>query len=264
VAGGRLLRPERANHVWAYDVVEDRTRDGRKLRMLCVVDEFTREAPAIRVARKRTSSDVIDVLAELVLARGTPAHIRSDQGPESIAEAVKAWIAGVGPKTAHVEKTSPWENGYVASFNGKIRDELLNGEVFNTLREAQVLIEEWRRHTNRVRPHSALAPEALANAEGGKAVAIPGPQISSGPGTAAMAHRDSTWITRRGLVTDRTNSTICRQNSGGYGTPNFGISDTSASSLGAPTEADQVRLQSHAQVSSRRLAVEVACVGCAH
>jgi transposase InsO family protein len=99
---------------------------------------------------------VIDVLAELFLTHGTPVHIRSDQGPDFIAEAVKCWIAGVGAKTAYIEKASPWENGYVESFNGKLRDELLNGDVFNTLKEAQVLIEEWRRHYNRVRPHSAL------------------------------------------------------------------------------------------------------------
>jgi len=117
------LRPERPNHVWAYDFVEDRTRDGRRFRMLCVVDEFTREALAIRVARRLTSSDVTDVLADLSLAHGTPAHIRSDQGPEFIAAAVKDWIACVGARTAYIEKASPWENGYVESFNGKLRDE---------------------------------------------------------------------------------------------------------------------------------------------
>jgi transposase InsO family protein len=178
------LRPEHANHVWAYDFVEDRTRDGRKFRMLCVVDEFTREALAIRVARQLSSTDVIDVLADLFVGRGVPVHIRSDQGPEFIAEAVKAWITGVGAKTAYIEKASPWENGYVESFNGKLRDELLNGEAFNTLREAQVLIEEWRRHYNRVRPHSSLgyrppAPETVPMARS---------QVSSEAGVAAMAH----------------------------------------------------------------------------
>lgn len=178
------LRPEHANHVWAYDFVEDRTRDGRKFRMLCVVDEFTREALAIRVARRLTSSEVIDVLAELFLAHGRPAHIRSDQGPEFIADAVKAWIAGVGARTAYIEKASPWENGYVESFNGKLRDELLDGEVFNTLREAQVLIEAWRQHYNRVRPHSSLgyrppAPETVPMARS---------LSSSGAGTAAVTH----------------------------------------------------------------------------
>jgi putative transposase len=166
------LRPERPNHVWAYDFVEDRTRDGRKFRMLCVVDEFTREALAIRVARKLGSAEVIDVLADLFIARGVPAHIRSDNGPEFVAKAVRGWIAGVGARTAYIEPGSPWENGYVESFTGKPRDELLDGEVFSTLREAQVLIEQWRQHYNTVRPHSALgyrppAPE----------VAMPGPPM---------------------------------------------------------------------------------------
>jgi putative transposase len=181
---GIRLRPERANHVWAYDFVEDRMRDGRKFRMLCVVDEFTREALAIRVARKLGSTEVIDVLTDLFLTHGTPGHIRSDQGPEFIAAAVKAWITGVGARTAYVEKASPWENGYVESFNGKLRDEFLNGEVFNTVREAQVLIEGWRQHYNRVRPHSSLgyrppAPETVSMARS---------QISSGAGAAAMAY----------------------------------------------------------------------------
>jgi putative transposase len=131
-------RPERPDHVWAYDFVEDRTRDGRRFRILCVVDEFTREALAIRVARKLGSADVTDVPADLFIARGVPAHIRSDNGPEFVARALKGWIAGVGAQTACIERGSPWENGYVESFNGKLRDELPNGGVFNTLREAQV------------------------------------------------------------------------------------------------------------------------------
>ena len=127
---------------------------------------------------------MIDVLADLFIAHGTPTHIRSDQGPEFIADAVKTWIAGVGSQTADIEKASPRKNGYVESFNGKLRDELLNGEVFNTLREAQELIEEWRRHTNRVRPHSSLgyrppAPETVPMARS---------QISSGAGAAVIAH----------------------------------------------------------------------------
>ena len=150
------LRPERANHVWAYDFVEDRTRDGRKLRMLNVVDEFTRECLCIRVGRKLGSADVpdarassdIDVLADLFIARGRPGFIRSDNGPEFVALAVKGWITDVGAKTAYIEPGSPWENGYVESFNGKLRDELLDMEVFNTLLEAKVLIEHWRVHYN--------------------------------------------------------------------------------------------------------------------
>ncbi len=163
------LRPQRPNDVWAYDFVEDRTRDGRKFRTLNVVDEFTREALAIRVARRLKASEVIDVLADLFLTRGTPSHIRSDNGPEFAATAVKAWIAGVGSKTAYIEPGSPWENGYVESFNGKFRDELLACEVFNTLAEAKVLIEQWRVHYNTARPHSSLgyrppAPETISPA----------------------------------------------------------------------------------------------------
>jgi len=149
-----------------YDFVEDRTRDGRKIRMLNVVNEFTRECLSIRVGRKLGSADVIDVLADLFIARGTPGYIRSDNGPEFVATAVKGWINGVGVKTAFIEPGSPWKNGYVESFNGKLRDELLNAEVFNTLLEAQVLIEQWRVHYNTVRPHSSLgyqppAPEVI-------------------------------------------------------------------------------------------------------
>ena len=160
------LRPKRANHVWAYDFVEDRTRDGRRFRMLNVVDEFTRECLAIRVGRQLKATDVIDVLADLFIARGTPGHIRSDNGPEFAAIAVKGWITGVGARTAFIEPGSPWENGYVESFNGKLRDELLGCEVFNSLAEAKVLIEQWRRHDNTVRPHSSLgyrppAPEVV-------------------------------------------------------------------------------------------------------
>jgi putative transposase len=173
------LRPERPNHVWAYDFVEDRTRDGRKLRMLNVVDEFTRECLTIRVGRKLGSADVIDVLADLFIARGAPTHIRSDNGGEFTADAVKGWISGVGAKTAYIEKGSPWENGYVESFNGKLRDELLNAEVFNTLLEARVLIEQWRVHYNTARPHSSLgyrppAPEVVMSG-------LPMPSGSPGP-----------------------------------------------------------------------------------
>lgn len=160
------LRPERPNHVWSYDFVADRTHDGKAFRMLCIIDEFSRESLAIRVARKLKATDVIEALCELFVARGIPAHIRSDNGPEFVAEALRDWIATVGAKTAYIEPGSPWENGYCESFNGKLRDELLNGEIFYTLKEAQIVIENWRRHYNTVRPHSSLgyrspAPEAL-------------------------------------------------------------------------------------------------------
>ena len=131
------LRPERPNHVWSYDFVEDRTHNGRKFRMLNVIDEFTRECLAIRVDRKLKSTDVIDVLSDLFILRGVPGHIRSDNGPEFIAKAVREWIAAVGAKTAFIEPGSPWENGYCESFNSKLRDELLNGELFYSLAEAE-------------------------------------------------------------------------------------------------------------------------------
>ncbi len=160
------LRPARPNHVWSYDFVADRTHDGKAFRMLCIIDEFSRESLAIRVARKLKATDVIEALCELFVSRGIPAHIRSDNGPEFIAEALRDWIATVGAKTAYIEPGSPWENGYCESFNGKLRNELLNGEIFYTLKEAQIVIENWRRHYNTVRPHSSLgyqppAPEAL-------------------------------------------------------------------------------------------------------
>ena len=160
------LRPEYPNHVWSYDFVEDRTHDGRKYRMLNVIDEFTRECLAIRINRKLKSTDVIDVLSDLFIMRGVPTHVRSDNGPEFIAQPLRDWLAAVGSKTAYIMPGSPWENGYCESFNSKLRDELLNGEIFYTLKEAKIVIETWRRHYNTIRPHSSLryqppAPEVL-------------------------------------------------------------------------------------------------------
>ena len=150
------LRPERPNHVWSYDFVADRSHDAKVFRMLCIIDEFTREAIAIRVARSLKSTDVIEALYDLFVERGIPAHIRSDNGPEFVALALREWIAAVGAKTAYIEPGSPWENGYCESFNGKLRDKLLNGEIFYTLKEAKTVIEAWLRHYNTVRPHSSL------------------------------------------------------------------------------------------------------------
>ena len=130
------LRPERPNHVWAYDFVQDRTQDGRVLRMLVVVDEFTRECLAIRVERRLGSEEVLEVLAELLLSRGAPEHVRSDNGPEFAAAAVRGWLARLGVETLFIEPGSPWENGYCESFDGKLRDELLDREIFHSLREA--------------------------------------------------------------------------------------------------------------------------------
>lgn len=161
------LRAEHPNHVWAYDFVFDRTADGRKLRMLTVVDEYTRECLAIEVARRLTSQEVLAVLADLFVRRGPPTYIRSDNGPEFAARAVRQWLGRVDVQTLFIEPGSPWENGYIESFNGRLRDEYLNGERFDTLLEAQVLIEAWRNEYNRIRPHSSLgyrspAPEVVA------------------------------------------------------------------------------------------------------
>ncbi|MBT6366260.1 MAG: IS3 family transposase [Bacteroidetes bacterium] len=150
------LRPEYRNHVWSYDFVHCRTDDGKVFRTLNILDEFSRECLAIKVDRKLNSTNVIDALTDLFILRGSPAFIRSDNGPEFIAQAVRDWIAAVGAKTAYIEPGSPWENGYCESFNGRFRDELLNGEIFYSLREAQIIIEEWRKHYNTKRPHSAL------------------------------------------------------------------------------------------------------------
>lgn len=150
------LRPQHTGHVWAYDFVEDRTADGRKFRMLTVIDEFSREALAIVTERRLNSQAVLDTLNDLLLKHGPPEHIRSDNGPEFIATAVRTWLGRLGVQTLYIEPGSPWENGYNESFNGRLRDELLDGEIFHTLMEAQVLIEAWRRHYNTARPHSAL------------------------------------------------------------------------------------------------------------
>jgi len=161
------LRPAAPNHVWAYDFLTDRTHDGRAFRLLTIVDEFTRECLAIVVARRLTADDVLATLTELFVTRGCPGHLRSDNGPEFCAKVVREWLAWLEVRTLYIEPGSPWENGYSESFNGKLRDELLDQEIFYTLQEARVLIEWWRQHYNTVRPHSALnyrppAPESRA------------------------------------------------------------------------------------------------------
>jgi len=151
------LRPSWPNHVWAYDFVQDRTHDGRTIRMLTVIDEFTRQCLAIEVARRLRHDDVLHVLAGLFTRYGLPDYIRSDNGSEFTAIAVREWLPRLGVKTLFIEPGSPWENGYNESFNGKLRDELLNGEIFYTLQEAKVLIERWRQRYNTIRPHSSLS-----------------------------------------------------------------------------------------------------------
>lgn len=160
------LRPTHKDHVWSYDFVADRTSDGRAIRMLTLIDEHSRECLAIDVARSLKSEDVLERLSDLFVRRGVPAYLRSDNGSEFTATKVREWLARVGVKTLFIEPGSPWENGYIESFNGKLRDELLAREQFDTLLEAKVLIERWRLHFNAVRPHSSLgyrapAPEAI-------------------------------------------------------------------------------------------------------
>jgi transposase InsO family protein len=160
------LRPEYRDHVWSHDFMAARTSDGRPLRILTIIDEYTRECLGIVVGRHINSQDVIAELSQLFLSRGIPEYVRSDNGPEFTAEAVRDWLNRLGVRTLFIELGSPWENGYIESFNGKLRDELLNREVFTTLLEAKVLIEAWRKEYNHLRPHSSLAcrppaPEAM-------------------------------------------------------------------------------------------------------
>ena len=171
-------RAEGPNDVWAYDFLQGRTHDGRSFRMLTLIDEFTRECLSIDVARQLNSEDVLERLTWLMVTRGVPNHIRSDNGPEFTAKVVRKWLEPVGVRTLFIEPGSPWKNGYVESFNGKLADELLEREVFYTLHEAKVLIERWRILYNTIRPHSALgyrppAPEVISAAEAGSAALRP-------------------------------------------------------------------------------------------
>ena len=150
------LRPCFKNHVWSYDFVYDRLHSGKRIRMLTVIDEYTRKCLAIRVGSSIKSTDVLDTLSTLFITEGVPDYIRSDNGSEFTAKALREWLESIGVSTAYIEPGSPWENGYNESFNGKLRDELLNREIFYTLKEAQILIEQWRKHYNEVRPHSSL------------------------------------------------------------------------------------------------------------
>ncbi len=160
------LRPNHKDHVWSYNLMMERTVEGKAFRILTIIDEYTRESLAILVERRITSQNVIDQLFYLFIFRGTPEYIRSDNGPEFTLKAVRGWLDNLEVTTLFIEPGSPWENGYIESFNGKLRDELLNREIFTTLTEAKILIEEWRKGYNQVRPHSALnyrppAPEAI-------------------------------------------------------------------------------------------------------
>lgn len=178
------LRPCDRGHVWSYHFVAGRTHDGKALRMLTVIDEHSRECLAIHVQRQIRSDDVPAVLTELFARHGPPAHIRSDNGAEFTATAVCDWLGRIGVKTLYIEPRSPWENGYCESFNGKLRDELLHGEIFHILKEAQILIGSWRRHYNTARPHNSLcynppAPAAILPRTGGVLYLNTGQPISA-------------------------------------------------------------------------------------
>jgi putative transposase len=160
------LRPDHKDHIWSYDFVKEHTEDGKAFRVLNIIDEYSRECLAALVERKIKSEDVLDQLFNLFVFRAVPEHIRSDNGPEFTARAVRKWLNQLGVKTLFIEPGSPWENGYIESFNGKMRDKLLDREIFTTLAEAKVLIGQWRKEYNQIRPHSSLnyrppAPEAI-------------------------------------------------------------------------------------------------------
>lgn len=150
------LRPQHRNHVWSYDFVTARTHDGRAVRMLNLIDEHTRECLMIRAERRWSSPRVIEALADVMVLQGIPEHIRSDNGPEFVAKELRKWLADTGARTLYIEPGSPWENGHCESFNSKLRDEFLNGEIFYSIKESRVLAERWRVHYNTVRPHSSL------------------------------------------------------------------------------------------------------------
>ena len=160
--GSQRLRAQRANQVWSYDFVQDRTRNGRRLKMLCVVDEYTRECLEIWVARRITAMDVVGVMERLIAERGAPEHLRSDNGPEFIARALRDWLERTGIQALYITPGSPWENAYCESFNSRFRDEFLNREEFTSELEAKVLSAEWRRDYNEMRPHSALGGQTPA------------------------------------------------------------------------------------------------------
>jgi len=158
-------RPTHRNHVWSYDFLTDRTEDGHQLKLLVVIDEFTRECLAIEVGRTFTARDVMLTLQYLFAVRGAPEHVRSDNGPEFIAKEIQRWLDRASVGTLYIQKASPWENGYVESFNGKLRDELLNRELFLSLVEARYVLDEWRLEYNHRRPHSSIGwqtPAAFA------------------------------------------------------------------------------------------------------
>lgn len=184
------------DHVWAYDFVADRLIDGTKIRFLTVVDEYTRECLALRVDYRLGADDVMDVLTGLFITRGIPDHIRSDNGSEFTAKSIRGWLPKLGVKTLYIEPGSPWENGYNESFNGRFRDEFLSGEIFYTLKEAEMLTAEWRHHYNHIRPHTSLGykpPAPLARMKEGACALRSSPFLHS-------ANTDGTLPIKPGLL----------------------------------------------------------------
>ena len=187
-----VKKAEYINHVWTYDFMSDQTWDGRRLKLLTVLDEFTRESLAIEVGRSITAEDVIAVLEYLFMVRGVPGYIRSDNGPEFIADAIKKWLRANAVEALYIEPGSPWENGYIESFNGKLRDDVLDREVFYSVKEARVLAENWRLEYNHYRPHSSLdymTPAAFA------ATCIPSVSATPRPQEYTAENVDNSLIT---------------------------------------------------------------------
>ena len=187
-----VKKAEYINHVWTYDFMSDQTWDGRRLKLLTVLDEFTRESLAIEVGRSIRAEDVIAVLEYLFMVRGVPGYIRSDNGPEFIADAIKKWLRANAVEALYIEPGSPWENGYIESFNGKLRDDVLDREVFYSVKEARVLAENWRLEYNHYRPHSSLdymTPAAFA------ATCIPSVSATPRPQEYTAENVDNSLIT---------------------------------------------------------------------
>jgi putative transposase len=176
-----VKKAEYINHIWTYDFMSDQTEDGRPLKLLTVLDEFTRESPAIEVGRSIRAKDVISVLDYLFMLRGAPRFIRSDNGPEFIAKAIKRWLKKNHVETLYIEPGSPWENGYIESFNGKLRDDILDRELFYSVKEAKVIVENWRLEYNNNRPHSSLGYRTPAEFAAGCIASAP---ACSGPAPA--------------------------------------------------------------------------------
>jgi putative transposase len=176
-AGIVRQRAEHKDDVWAWDFIHDRDERGRPLKWLSIVDEFTRECLALEVARSIKAVDAVEIVSQVMLIRGVPGHLRSDNGPEFIAAALRRFVAAAGVATLYIEPGSPWENGYAESFHGRLRDELLNAELFADLTEAKALAARWRNEYNHRRPHSSLGYRTPAE----YAASLASPAVGAAP-----------------------------------------------------------------------------------